>query len=105
MNLALRRKLRRPSWMTPFGFEGLGDAFSDRLWPEWRRDLGEEWTPSSDFYEKDGLTALGEATLQGHIDVVKLLLSHGASPEAGTTSALQLAEMSNRAGIMDILTE
>ena len=58
-----------------------------------------------DFYEKDGLTALGEATLQGHIDVVKLLLSHGASPEAGTTSALQLAEMSNRAGIMDILTE
>ena len=56
-----------------------------------------------DFFEKEGLTALGEATLQGHIDVMALLLNHGASPEAGTTSAMQLAEMSNRADVIDTL--
>lgn len=26
---------RRPSWMTLYGFEGEGDAWSDRLWTEW----------------------------------------------------------------------
>ncbi len=51
---ALERRLRRPSWMTPFGSEGFGDVFFDRLWPEWRRDLGEEWTPAVSFFEKDG---------------------------------------------------
>jgi HSP20 family protein len=51
---ALERRIRRPSWMTPFGSEGLGDVFFDRLWPEWRRDLGEEWTPAVNFFEKDG---------------------------------------------------
>lgn len=56
------------------------------------------------FFEKDGLTALGEATLQGHIDVVELLLDNGASPEAGTRSAIQLAKMSNRADIINVLT-
>jgi HSP20 family protein len=40
--------------MTPFGSEGWGDVFFDRLWPEWRRDLGEEWTPAVNFFEKDG---------------------------------------------------
>jgi HSP20 family protein len=40
--------------MTPFGSEGWGDVFFDRLWPEWRRDLGEEWTPAVNFYEKEG---------------------------------------------------
>jgi len=40
--------------MTPFGHEGFGDVFFDRLWPEYRRDLGEEWYPSVNFYEKDG---------------------------------------------------
>ena len=54
MSKSLVRRSRRPSWMTPFGHEGWGDVFSDRLWPEWRRDLGEEWTPTIDFYEKDG---------------------------------------------------
>jgi len=54
MEKALTRHVRRPSWMTPFGSEGLGDVFFDRLWPEWRRDLGEEWTPAVNFYEKDG---------------------------------------------------
>jgi HSP20 family protein len=54
MEKALTRPIRRPSWMTPFGSEGWGDVFFDRLWPEWRRDLGEEWTPAVNFYEKDG---------------------------------------------------
>jgi HSP20 family protein len=44
---------QRPWWMTPFGHEPMGDVFFDRLWPEWQRDLGEQWTPSVDFYEKD----------------------------------------------------
>ena len=59
MTLSLSRALRRPSWMTPFGGEGSGDVF-DRLWPEWRRDLGEEWTPSVNFFEKDGKYHLTE---------------------------------------------
>ena len=40
--------------MTVFGGEGLGDVFSERLWPEWTRLAGEEWAPSISFYEKDG---------------------------------------------------
>jgi HSP20 family protein len=40
--------------MTPFGREPFGDVFFDRLWPEWQRDMGEEWTPSMNFYEKEG---------------------------------------------------
>ena len=54
MSTEITRRFGRPSWMTPFGFEGLGDVFFDRLWPEWRRDLGEEWSPRVDFFEKDG---------------------------------------------------
>lgn len=54
MTLAITRRFGRPSWMTPFGHEGFGDIFFDRLWPEWRRDLGEEWIPSTNFYEKEG---------------------------------------------------
>jgi HSP20 family protein len=45
---------RRPSWMMPGGREPWGDAFFDRLWPEWQRDMGEEWTPPANFYEKEG---------------------------------------------------
>lgn len=45
---------RRPWWMTPLGREPLGDIFFDRLWPEWQRDMGEEWRPGIDFYEKEG---------------------------------------------------
>ena len=45
---------RRPIWMTPFGLESWGDVFTDRLWPEWHRDFGEEWTPSANFFEKEG---------------------------------------------------
>lgn len=54
MTTAIARTVRRPSWMMPFGVEGLGDVFFDRLWPEWLGDVGEEWTPTVNFYEKDG---------------------------------------------------
>ena len=40
--------------MMPFGMEGWGDVFFDRLWPEWRRDIGEKWAPTIDLSEKDG---------------------------------------------------
>ena len=45
---------RRPWWMTPFGREPMGDIWSDRLWPEWSRLQGEEFSPSTNLYEKDG---------------------------------------------------
>lgn len=48
------KRTGRPWWMTPFGREPMGDVFFDRLWPEWQRDIGEEWTPSANFYEKEG---------------------------------------------------
>ena len=54
MTLPTIRKGRRPSWMTPYGMEGLGDVWQDRLWPEWPRWHGEEDKPSVDFYRKDG---------------------------------------------------
>ena len=53
MTLSLSRS-RRPWWMIPQGREPIGDVFFDRLWPEWRRDYGEEMVPSVDFAEKDG---------------------------------------------------
>lgn len=43
----------RPWWMTPGAREPMGDVFFDRLWPEWQRDMGEEWSPPMNFYEKD----------------------------------------------------
>ncbi len=52
--MALPTLRRRPSWMTPYGSEGMGDVWSDRLWPEWPRWQGEESKPCFDFFEKDG---------------------------------------------------
>ncbi len=55
MDLPIKRKTRRPSWMTPFGRESWGDAWLDRLWTEWpmpTKPEVEEWTPLFDFYEK-----------------------------------------------------
>lgn len=54
MTLAISRRNRRPWWMTTFGREPFGDVFFDRLWPEWRRDMGEDVTPSIDFTEREG---------------------------------------------------
>jgi len=40
--------------MTPFGGEGAGDVWFDRLLPEWARWHGEEFKPTFDLYEKEG---------------------------------------------------
>ena len=64
MTKAITRRLGRPMWMTPYGLESFGDIFFDRLWPEWRRDYGKEWTPKIDFSEKDGKYTL-KAELPG----------------------------------------
>jgi HSP20 family protein len=50
MITSLERRSRRPSWLTPFG----GERFFDRIWPEWRREMGEEWSPAINFSEKNG---------------------------------------------------
>jgi HSP20 family protein len=52
MALSLISETGRPWWMTPGGEEPVGDVFSDRLWPEWQRDIGEEETPEEDLSEK-----------------------------------------------------
>jgi|APLow6443716910_1056828.scaffolds.fasta_scaffold24716_3 HSP20 family protein len=54
MALPVIRRSRRPGWMTPFGEEGFGDLFFDRLWNEWTRWQGEELVPTFNFYEKEG---------------------------------------------------
>jgi HSP20 family protein len=54
MNMPLIRRKLRPLWMTPFGEEGPGDVFMDRIFREWPRMMGEEWVPAFGFYEKDG---------------------------------------------------
>jgi hypothetical protein len=49
INISELRKQGRPLWMTNFGYEsfaellgGGGDFRSDRVYPEWMRDSGEE---------------------------------------------------------------
>jgi hypothetical protein len=37
MNTSLIRRKMRPLWMTPYGEEGPGDVFSDRVFLEWPR--------------------------------------------------------------------
>ena len=54
MTRAITRRFKRPSWMTPFGREGLGDVFFDRLWPEFPIYTSEEWDQTVNFSEKDG---------------------------------------------------
>ena len=44
----------RPWWMTNHCPEPIGDVYFDRLWPEWKRDTGEEMDPREDSPEKDG---------------------------------------------------
>ncbi len=54
----LASKRKRPSWMTPYGFESFSDVFIDRLNPEWPGIHGDEWVPSMDFYQKEGAYVL-----------------------------------------------
>ena len=53
MDVTLAKRSGRPWWMNTFGREPFGDIFFDRLWPEWKRDMGEELNPSVDLVEKD----------------------------------------------------
>ena len=54
MNTSLMRRKLRPLWMTPYGEEGPGDVFMDRVFRDWPRMVGEEWVPAFGFYEKEG---------------------------------------------------
>ncbi len=54
MNMPLIRKKIRPLWMTPYGEEGPGDVFTDRIFLDWPRMIGQEWVPAFSFYEKEG---------------------------------------------------
>ena len=76
MTLSLSRRTR-PWWMTPFGREPMGDVFSDRLWPEWRRDYGEEVTPSVDFSEKDNKYHLTAEIPGLNKDDIKITIEDG----------------------------
>jgi len=71
MDLTTRK--RRPSWMTPFGGEGWGDAWMDRLWPEWARWQGGEVRMNMNVSEKEGKYVLN-AELPG-IDKDNLSIS------------------------------
>ncbi|MCK8602316.1 hypothetical protein [Desulfoferrobacter suflitae] len=51
VNIDELRKQRRPLWMTNYGQEsyadmlgGGGDVYFDRLYPEWMRDYGSEYS-------------------------------------------------------------
>ena len=86
---------RRPSWMTPFGREGFGDVFFDRLWPEWQRDMGEEWSPSVNFYDKDGKFFL-TAELPGLTrENIKISIDQGVLTITGTKESRKEEEGAN----------
>jgi HSP20 family protein len=53
MTTALTRRTSRPSWLKPFWGNDF-DTFFDRLWPDFPSELGAEWAPNVDFFEKDG---------------------------------------------------
>lgn len=73
----------RPWWMTPFGREPMGDVFFDRLWPEWQRDMGEEWSPAMNFYEKDNQYVL-KAELPGmNKDDIQVTVDQGVVTVTG----------------------
>lgn len=40
--------------MMPFRREPMGDEWLDRLWPEWLGRAGDEFSPTTNLYEKDG---------------------------------------------------
>jgi len=77
MTLAMAIRLARPSWMIPFGLEGWGDAFFDRLWPEWLGEMGEEYTPIMDFSEKEGKYYLSAELPGFDRDEISVTLDNG----------------------------
>ena len=54
MALSLIKRTSRPDWLSPISRDPWGELFFDRLWPDFTRDLTEEWVPSMDFVEKGG---------------------------------------------------
>ncbi len=84
MTFLTTTKSRRPWWMTGFGGEGPGDVFTDRLWTEWPRFEGAEWTPAVSFYEKDGKFHL-EADVPGFSkDEISVDVDNGVLTISGT---------------------
>jgi HSP20 family protein len=77
MTLAIATRFGRPSWMIPFGLEGWDDAFFDRLWPEWRGEMGEEYTPSMNFSEKEGKYYLSAELPGFDRDEISVTLDNG----------------------------
>lgn len=53
----------------------------------------------------NGQSPLAGAVFQGYREVAKVLLRHGADPQAGTPSALQAAYYFEQAEMIDLLTE
>ncbi len=79
----ITRRGTRPWWMTPFSREPWGDVFTDRLWPEWPRPWGEEYTPKFDLYEQEGKYVL-EADLPGFDkDNISITLDQGVLTISG----------------------
>jgi len=70
MTLAISRRTR-PWVVHP------GDVFFDRVWPEWRREVGEEWNPNVDFYEKDGKYYLTAEVPGLHKDDISISFENG----------------------------
>ncbi len=85
----------RPWWMTPFGREPMGDVFFDRLWPEWQRDMGEEWSPAMNFYEKDNQYVL-KAELPGmNKDDIQVTVDQGVVTVTGRRESEKEEEDAN----------
>ncbi len=84
-NLTELRKKRRPLWMTQLGADSLadimigggGDIWMDRLWPEWTREYGSEFTPEYDFYQENDKYYLKMEVPGCHKDDIKVSISNG----------------------------
>ncbi|MFH1137539.1 MAG: Hsp20/alpha crystallin family protein [Pseudomonadota bacterium] len=73
----------------------MGDVFLDRLWPEWQRDMGEEWAPAVNFYDKEGKYFL-TAELPGLTkEDIKLSLDQGVLTITGKKASRQEEEGAN----------
>jgi HSP20 family protein len=73
----------------------MGDVFFDRLWPEWQRDMGEEWSPAMNFYEKDNQYVL-TAELPGmNKDDINVTVDQGVVTVTGKRESAKEEEKAN----------